>query len=123
MLIRLYEKPRLDPRAQLPLSTVVNIAARQQSQKVRLTRAVRAEHPGGVPLDGDNPARRGGENFPVVADKQPRLRRFDQLFLQPAFSGYVEIVVRLVEQQYGVLAAEKRLQREPFLLAAGELTD
>jgi len=32
--MRLYEKPRLDPRAQLPLSIVGNIPAGKQSEKV-----------------------------------------------------------------------------------------
>ena len=55
-----------------------------------------------------------------MADEQHRLGRLQQLLLEPALGRHVEVVVRLVEQQHLVRAAEQRLQHEPLLLAAGQ---
>ena len=91
----------------------------------RLTRfVVRAEaspvRPRGAALDGDHRAGRAGQQLPVVADQQHRLRRLSQPLLQPALTGHVEVVVRFVQQQHLVVAAQQRLQRQPLLLPAGQ---
>ena len=76
--------------------------------------------PGGARLERDDPGRRPREQLAVVADEQHRLGRLQQLVLQPALGRYVEVVVRLVEQQHLVRTAEQGLQHEPLLLAAGQ---
>ncbi len=63
-----------------------------------------AVHPGRGPgpawFQGDDAGRRLGQQFPVVADQQHRLRGLGQAFLQPALARDVQVVVRLVEQQH-----------------------
>ena len=61
-----------------------------------------------------------GQQLAVVADEQHRLRRLPQRLLEPQLAGHVEVVVRLVEHQHLVRAAEQRLEHHPLLLAAGE---
>ena len=61
-----------------------------------------------------------GQQLAVVADEQHRLRRLAQRLLEPQLAGHVEVVVRLVEHQHLVRAAEQRLEHDPLLLAAGE---
>jgi len=82
-----------------------------------------AVHPGRARFDGHDPGRRPGQQFAVVADEQDGLRAGPQLVLQPAFGRHVEVVVRLVEQQYLVGAAQQRLQGQPLLLTAGQGAD
>ena len=43
-----------------------------------------------------------------------------QLFLQPAFTRHVQVVVRLVEQQHLVGPTQQRLEDQTLLLAAGQ---
>ena len=80
-------------------------------------------HPDGVagaPLDGDHPGGGLGQQLPVVGDVEHRLGGLVEPVLEPALAGHVEEVVRLVEQQHLVGAAQQQLQREPLLLAAGQ---
>jgi hypothetical protein len=56
----------------------------------------------------------------IVAHEQHRLRRIPQPLLQPPLTGYVQIVVRLVEQQHLVLTTQQQLEREALLLTAGQ---
>ncbi len=87
-------------------------------------RVAAAVHPhrvaGGTQLERRDPGRRLGQQLPVVADQQHRLLGAGELLLQPALAGYVQVVVRLVQQQHLVRPAEQRLQREPLLLPAGQ---
>ena len=76
--------------------------------------------PRAIGLDGDDLGGRGGEQLAVVADVEDRLAGRRQLALEPALAGHVEEVVRLVEQQDVVVAAEQDLEGHPLLLAAGE---
>ena len=48
------------------------------------------------------------------------LARLADPLLEPALAGHVEVVVRLVEQQHLVGAAQQQLQHQPLLLAAGQ---
>ncbi len=64
-----------------------------------------------------------GQQLPVVRHVQHRLGRLAQPRLQPALARYVQEVVRLVEQQHLVAAAQQQVEREPLLLAAGEGPD
>jgi len=79
-----------------------------------------AVHPDVPVLDGHDALRAGGQQFPVVADQQHGLRRGGQLLLEPALARHVEVVVRLVEQQHAVGAAQQRLEYQPLLLTAGQ---
>ena len=79
-----------------------------------------AVHPGGAALHGDHPVGDPGQQLPVVADEQHRLRRRQQPLLQPQLARHVEVVVRLVQQQHLGRPAQQRLQGQPFLLAAGQ---
>ena len=76
--------------------------------------------PGRAGFEGDDPARGAGQQLAVVADEEHRLGRLQQLVLEPALGRHVEVVVRLVEHQHLVRAAEQRLQHQALLLAAGE---
>ncbi|MGX1240790.1 hypothetical protein RKD46_001894 [Streptomyces pseudovenezuelae] len=55
-----------------------------------------------------------------MGDEQDGLAGLFQPLLEPALAGHVEVVVRLVEQQHLVRAAQQRLQHEPLLLTAGQ---
>jgi hypothetical protein len=77
-------------------------------------------HPDVPVLDGHDAPRAGGQQFPVVADQQHGLGRGGQLLLEPALARHVQVVVRLVEQQDAVGAAQQRLENQPLLLAAGQ---
>ncbi len=55
-----------------------------------------------------------------MGDEQHGLGGLPQLLLEPALAGDVEVVVRLVEQQDLVRAAQQGLQDDALLLAAGE---
>ncbi|CAM5352014.1 hypothetical protein SVIOM342S_08993 [Streptomyces violaceorubidus] len=83
-----------------------------------------AVHPGvgarGSGLDGDDLLGGAGEQLPVVGDEQHGLAGLGEPLLQPALAGHVEVVVRLVEQQHLVGAAQQRLEDEALLLAPGE---
>ncbi len=79
-----------------------------------------AVHPDVPVLDGHDALRASGQQLPVVADQQHGLRRGGQLLFQPALARHVQVVVRLVEQQHAVRAAQQRLEHQPFLLAAGQ---
>ena len=76
--------------------------------------------PGRAELDGDHPGRGVVQQLPVVADEQDRLRRLPDPALEPDLAGYVEEVVRLVEQQHLVGPGEQVLQHQPLLLATAE---
>ncbi len=83
-----------------------------------------AVHPdaaaGGTGLHRDDLLGGTGEQLAVVRDEQHGLGgRLDGL-LQPALAGDVQVVVRLVQQQDLLRAAQQRLQDEPLLLTAGE---
>ena len=75
---------------------------------------------GAASLDGDDPLGGPGQQLAVVADEEHRLAGLGQLLLQPALAGDVEVVVRLVEQEHLVGAAQQRLEHQPLLLAAGQ---
>jgi hypothetical protein len=71
-------------------------------------------------LDGHHPGGGVGQQLAVVADVQHGLGRGVEALLEPALAGYVEEVVRLVEQQHFVRAPQQRLEHEPLLLATGQ---
>lgn len=83
-----------------------------------------AVHPGvgarGSGLDRDDLLGGAGQQFPVVGDEQHGLAGLGEPLLQPALAGHVEVVVRLVEQQHLVGAAQQRLQDEAFLFTPGQ---
>ena len=58
-----------------------------------------------------------------MGDEQDGLGRIAQLALQPQLAGDVQVVVRLVEEQHLVGAAQQRLEDEALLLTAGQGTD
>jgi hypothetical protein len=64
-----------------------------------------------------------GQELAVVAHVQHALGRLVETLLQPPLAGHVEEVVRLVQQQHLVRAAQQQLQREPLLLAARQRAD
>ena len=76
--------------------------------------------PGRAALDGHHPVGGLGQQLPVVRDVEHGLVDFAQPALQPPLGRYVEEVVRLVEQQHLVGAAQQQLKREPLLLPARE---
>jgi hypothetical protein len=69
----------------------------------------------GSRLDAHDQRGGAGEQFTVVRNKQHRLDRLPQLVLKPELARDVEVVVRLVEQQHLVGAAQQGLER--FLAA------
>ncbi len=71
-------------------------------------------------LDGDHAGRGVGQQLAVVRDEQDRLGRLADPLLQPGLARHVEVVVRLVEQQHLVRAAQQVLQGEALLLAAAQ---
>ncbi len=75
---------------------------------------------GRAELDGDHPGRGVVEQLAVVADEQDRLLRLVDPLLEPGLAGYVEEVVRLVEEQHLVGPPQQELQHQPLLLTAGE---
>jgi len=54
---------------------------------------------------------------PVVGDEKHRLRRLQQAFLEPQLAGHIEVVVRLVEQQYFVGSTQQRPSNNALLLS------
>jgi hypothetical protein len=74
-------------------------------------------------LHGDDPF--GGliQQLTVVRHQQNGLGGFAQSLFQPLLSGYVEVVVGFVEQQYLVGAAQQGFQHQALLLAAGKSDD
>lgn len=78
---------------------------------------------GGRGFHGDDLLGGAGEEFTVVGDEQDRLAGLLEPLLQPALAGYVEVVVRLVQEQHLFAAAQQRLQHEPLLLTTGERAD
>ncbi len=76
--------------------------------------------PRAASLDGDDALGGAGQQLAIMADEEHRLAGLGQLPLQPALAGDVEVVVRLVEQEHLVGAAQQRLEHQPLLLAAGQ---
>ncbi len=83
-------------------------------------REAAAVRPGGPGLKGHDRLCGVREHFSVVRDEQDRLVGLADHPLQLAFGGHVEEVVRLVEHEDLVAAAQQQLEREPLLLAARE---
>ena len=77
-------------------------------------------HPGTDGLDSDDLRRRRSQQLPVVAHEENRLGSGRELRFEPAFSGDVEEVVGLIEQEHVVGPPQQGLQRQPLLLAAAE---
>ena len=71
-------------------------------------------------LHRDHPGGGVVQQLPVVADHQDGLGRLADPLLEPDLARHIEEVVRLVEQQHLVGAAEEVLQHQPLLLAPGE---
>src|SRR5262249_18746595 len=59
----------------------------------------------------------------VVGDEEDALRRLADAPLEPPLPRYIEEVIRLVEEQHLVVAAEQQLEGEALLLATGERAD
>ena len=74
-------------------------------------------------LHGDDPFSGLVEQLTVVRHQQNGLGGFAQSLFQPLLTGYVEVVVGFVEQQYLVGAAEQGFQHEALLLTAGQSDD
>ena len=112
----------LVPAAAQLLQAVVPVAAgvriRREPARVHPERGAR-----GPGLEGGDPGGDPVQQLAVVRDEQHRLRRGDELVLEPALGGDVEVVVRLVEDEDVLGAAEERLEDQALLLAAGQRGD
>ena len=71
---------------------------------------------GAAELDGHDAGRGVVQQLAVVADEEDRLGRLADPALEPDLAGHVEVVVRLVEQQHLVGAAQEVLEHQPLLL-------
>ena len=71
-------------------------------------------------LDRHDLRRRGRQQLAIVAHVEDGLAGVAELALEPPLAVHVEEVVRLVEQEDVVLAAQQHLQRDALLLAARE---
>ncbi len=75
---------------------------------------------GSAQLHRDDPIDDTGQEFAVVGDQQDCLGRVKQRPLQPQLARHVQVIVRLVEQEHLVAAAQQRLQRQALLFPAGQ---
>src|SRR3954453_5436892 len=94
---------------------------------VVVAREAAAMHPhgvaGGAELHGDHVRRRLGEELAIMRDVEDGLLAVGDPLLQPALARHIEVVVRLVEEQHLVGAAEQRLEDHALLLASGQGPD
>ena len=61
-----------------------------------------------------------GQQFPVVGNEEHRFAGRVELVLQPSLARHVEVVVRFVEQENLVRAAQQRFQHQPLLFSAAQ---
>src|ERR1700688_4038206 len=104
------------------LPAPVQLIEPAQSRLARLGIVGKASpvHPDPVSLEGHDPVGGLGENLTVMADIENGLRGGAQRFLELAFCGDIEIVVRLVEEQDLLVTAQPRIERESFLLTTAQ---
>jgi hypothetical protein len=91
------------------VTRLARLVPRREPTRVRPRRAT---------LDGHHPIGRLRQQFPVVRDVEDGLLRFGEPGLEPPLGRHVQEVVRLVQQQHLVVAAQQQFQREALLLAA-----